>query len=102
MRRPSRRVRWLIVAAAVVFEALPLWRRGYKLGGNVVVRCRAGHLFSTLWFPGVSVKAFRLGPRRLQRCPVGRHWSVVALVDRSQLSADELARARETHDIRIP
>ena len=101
MRLSRSRKRWLLFAA-VVLEFVPLWRHGYKLGGNVVVRCAAGHLFSTLWIPGVSVKALRLGPRRVQRCPVGHHWAVVTLIDRSQLGADELAQARETHDIRIP
>ncbi len=36
-------------------------RRGYPLGGNAVVRCRQGHLFTTIWIPGASLKAVRLG-----------------------------------------
>ena len=47
-------------------------RRGYSgLGGNTIVRCRRGHLFSTIWIPGASLKAVRLGWFRVQYCPVG-------------------------------
>jgi hypothetical protein len=35
-------------------------RLGYRLGGDVVVRCRQGHLFTTLWIPGVKLKAVDL------------------------------------------
>jgi hypothetical protein len=30
---------------------------GYNMGGNLVVRCRQGHLFTTIWIPGVKLKA---------------------------------------------
>ena len=92
----------LIIAVSILIEAIPLWLRGYRLGGNVVVRCRDGHLFTTLWFPGASLKSVRLGAWRLQRCPVGHHWSIVAPVRRSDLSVDEERIASETKDIRIP
>jgi hypothetical protein len=76
---------------------------GYPLtGGNVIVRCRRGHLFTTLWVPGGSVKSLRLGWVRFQWCPVGRHVSLVAPVRRSTLSAHEQRRARDLHDIRLP
>ena len=91
----------LIIVIAILVEAVPLWLRGYW-GGNVVVRCRDGHLFTTLWFPGVSLKALRMGPWRVQRCPVGHHWSLVRPVRRSDLSEDEQRTAGETKDIRIP
>jgi hypothetical protein len=52
---------------------------------NVVVRCNSGHTFSTIWVPGISFKAARLGSYRLQWCPVGRH---VTLVKKAQ--AEEL------------
>ena len=55
-RKRARR----ILAVAVVLEAGGLWLRTGRLGGNVVVRCRDGHLFTTLWLPAVSVKALRL------------------------------------------
>ena len=67
-----------------------------------VVRCRAGHLFTSTVIPMASVKAVRLGAYRFQRCPVGRHWTLVRAVDPASLSADELARARSIHDVRVP
>ena len=76
--------------------------RSGKLGGRVVVRCRQGHLFTTLWIPGASLKSVRLGPWRVQRCPVGRHWSVVTPVKEASLSSSELDAARSTRDARIP
>jgi hypothetical protein len=77
-------------------------RRGYSVGGNVVVRCRDGHLFTTLWIPGASLKSLRLGWWRFQRCPVGDHWTLVHPVRESELSADERRFAAEHRDIRIP
>lgn len=85
-----------------MFEALPLWLRGYGLGGNVVVRCRSGHLFTTIWIPGVSVKALRLGWWRFQRCPVGKHWSIVTPVRQAELNALEQISARKRTDVRLP
>lgn len=76
--------------------------RGYGFGGNVIVRCRDGHLFTTIWIPAASVKSVRLGPWRVQRCPVGNHWSLVAPVKRSELSDEELAFAAQHRDARVP
>lgn len=76
--------------------------RGYPIGGNLVVRCRRGHLFTTLWIPGASVKAVRMGWVRFQWCPVGRHWSLVKPVKDAELSAKEEGRARAAHDLRVP
>ncbi|MGA2519249.1 MAG: hypothetical protein ABSG81_00320 [Acidimicrobiales bacterium] len=87
----------VLVVGTVVARLL-----GYKVGGNVVVRCRQGHLFTTIWIPGASLKAIRLGWYRLQRCPVGAHWTLVRPVKESTLGAEELRRAREHHDVRIP
>jgi hypothetical protein len=98
----SRRRRSLTTAAVVLVEALPLWLRGYRLGGNVVVRCRRGHLFTTIWIPGVSVKSVRLGWWRLQRCPVGGHWSIVTPVDRATLTEPERIGAGRRKDVRLP
>jgi hypothetical protein len=77
-------------------------RLGYPLGGNVIVRCRRGHLFTTIWIPGGSLKAVRLGPARLQRCPVGPHWSLVTPVKTSDLTAEQRTAAAARRDIRIP
>ena len=93
----------MITAGVLLVEVLPLWRRGYGFGGNVVVRCRrGGHLFTTIWIPGMSVKSVRLGPWRLQRCPVGPHWSIVTPVSRAALSESEYRRARDRKDVRLP
>ncbi len=103
MRIEQRHIRrLLLIVGALAVEVLPLWRRGYGVGGMVTVRCRDRHLFTTIWLPGISVKALRLGPWRLQRCPVGRHWSLVTPVRRSDLTEDELRAATETHDVRLP
>jgi hypothetical protein len=66
------------------------------------VRCRDGHLFTTIWIPLASLKAIRLGRRRLQRCPVGHHWSMVAPIDRKHSTTAELEAAAAVHDLRIP
>jgi hypothetical protein len=77
-------------------------RLGYKVGGNTVVRCRDGHLFTTIWVPGVSLKAIRLGWFRFQRCPVGAHWTLVSPVKDSDLTDEERRAAEQRHDVRIP
>jgi hypothetical protein len=76
-------------------------RRGFLWGADTVVRCRGGHLFTTLWIPGVSFKALRLGWWRLQRCPVGNHWSLVTPAKLWELDHDEQVAA-QLHDVRIP
>jgi hypothetical protein len=87
---------------AFVVEALTVWARAGRPGGNILVRCRAGHVYTTIWIPGASVKSARLGPWRIQRCPVGRHWSIVTPVRESDLSPWQRRRARARHDIRVP
>ncbi len=77
-------------------------RLGYKVGGNTIVRCRQGHLFTTIWVPGASLKSIRLGWARVQRCPVGKHWSLVTPVKDADLTDDERRDAAEHRDIRIP
>jgi hypothetical protein len=76
--------------------------RGYRFGRNVIVRCREGHLFTTIWIPGASLKSVRLGWWRLQHCPVGNHWSIVSLVKEDDLTEDEKRVAAEYRDTRIP
>ena len=94
--------RLYLILVAVLLETLPVWLRAHRLGGNVTVRCRQGHLFTTLWIPGLSVKSLRLGFWRLEHCPVGHHWSVVTPVSEAGLSQAERRMAREHHDIPIP
>ncbi|MBV9338418.1 MAG: hypothetical protein JO243_21230 [Solirubrobacterales bacterium] len=103
MDKPSRRKRAGAVAAGLALaESTGLWLRTGRPGGNIVVRCREGHLFTTLWLPAISVKALRLGWWRFQRCPVGHHWSVVTPVNASGLSPRERRSARRHHDFRVP
>jgi hypothetical protein len=99
-----RRTVTLAVAAvaAVAIETIGMRLRGYRVGANVVVRCRAGHLFTTIWIPAVSLKSLKLGWWRFQRCPVGHHWSLVTPVRESDLTEEQTREAREHHDIRIP
>jgi hypothetical protein len=100
-RRRKRRI-LLAVVGFYVLATIIARRRGYPMGGNVVVRCRQGHLFTTIWVPGVSLKSIRLGWWRIQRCPVGEHWSIVTPVKEAELSEEDKREAHERKDIRIP
>jgi hypothetical protein len=101
-RGRRRRLAPLIAIAGVLVEVSAIKRRGYGIAGNVIVRCSQGHLFTTIWIPGASLKAARLGWWRFQRCPVGSHWSVVTPVSKSELTDEEKRLADENRDIRIP
>jgi hypothetical protein len=103
-RRKSRRSRrpFVIAGAFVVLETVALKLRGGRMAGNVIVRCREGHLFTTIWIPGGSLKSLRFGWWRLQRCPVGKHWSIVTPVKRADLTDEATRIASENRDIRIP
>lgn len=90
------------VASLLAAGTLIARRLGYKVGGNTVVRCRQGHLFTTLWIPGVKLKALDLVVARIQHCPVGNHWSLVVPVREADLSDEERRFAAAHHDIRIP
>jgi hypothetical protein len=91
-----------LLLASILVEPLLMKLRGYPIGGNLIVRCRQGHLFTTIWVPGVSFKAVRLGWLRIQRCPVARHWSIVVPVRDAELTTRERLLARRRHDIRLP
>lgn len=93
--------RALIITVALLVETVPTWVRTHRIAGNFIVRCRKGHLFTTIWIPGASVKALRLGLWRFQRCPVGHHWSLVTAVKESELSESERRAAHENRDIRL-
>ena len=84
----------VLIGAVLGLGRLPRYQR--------IVRCQAGHCFTTIWVPGASFKAARLLRGRWQRCPVGRHWTMVRVVDPGTLSADQLAAAQATHDLCIP
>jgi len=100
--RSGRSRKRLIVFLALLVEPVAMLLRGYPIGGNLVVRCRQGHLFTTLWIPGVSVKSVRFLWWRFQRCPVGHHWTIVTPVHEDELSRLEKRRARARHDVPIP
>lgn len=97
-----RRRRRTLLVASFVAEPLAMWLRGYPIGGRLVVRCRQGHLFTTLWIPGVSIKSARFLWWRVQRCPVGRHWTVVTPVKPSELSIRERRIASRHRDLPLP
>jgi hypothetical protein len=99
-----RRVLKIVLISAGAIAGVTLIGRGlgYNFGGNTVVRCRQGHLFTTIWIPGVKFKELDLVVARVQRCPVGKHWSLVVPVRDTDLTDAERQFAREHHDIRIP
>lgn len=99
-RARGRRTVGLVVVTLVVGTVVAR-RMGYEVGGNTTVRCRDGHLFTTIWVPGVSFKAVRLGWWRFQRCPVGDHWTLVVPVRSSDLTDEERAEAALHHDVNI-
>jgi hypothetical protein len=105
-RKSSPKATAFLIAVIVIFlvgSTVVARRKGYSgMGGNTTVRCREGHLFTTIWVPGASIKSVRLGWARLQYCPVGRHWTLVTPVKDSDLSDEEKRVAAENRDIRIP
>jgi hypothetical protein len=102
----SKRKRRLITLGAVgacyAAGTILARRRGYSFGRNVAVRCNQGHLFTTTWIPGASLKAIRLGFWRVQWCPVGRHVALVRLVKNADLTAQGREFAAAHHDTRVP
>ncbi len=98
---PGLKVGIVLIAIIVVMVAFGVTARhlGYnKVIGETIVRCRAGHVFRTLWVPGASLKAVRLGPYRLQRCPVGNHVTLVTPANVFTLTDDERQMAEQYHD----
>jgi hypothetical protein len=78
-------------------------RRGYSgMGGDTIARCSRGHLFTTLWIPGASLKAVRLGFKRYQRCPVCGKWRIVEPVPDSELTDEDRLLAAQHHDTKLP
>jgi len=98
---PKRRRVALLAAAAAAFTVAGRLL-GYGFGINTIVRCRSGHLFTTIWLPGVNLKALDLVVARVQYCPVGRHWTLVTPVRSADLSARRRRRARARRDIPLP
>jgi len=94
--------RKLLLAAGLLVEPVVLRARGLPIGGDLIVRCRRGHLFTTIWIPSVSLKAMRLGWLRVQWCPVGRHLSIVTPVREPDQRPAQRREARAHHDLRLP
>lgn len=91
-----------VAVAGYVVGTIVARKQGYSFGRSVPVRCRQGHYFTTMWIPGASVKALRLGLWRVQWCPVGRRVDLVRLIKDTDLSPAERAFASEHHDIPVP
>lgn len=91
-----------LLVVLVLGQLVDTQRHDGRLGGETIVRCQAGHLFTTIWIPGISFKAVRLGSIRFQKCPVGDHWTLIALVDESTLTEDEKQIAYQNRDNQIP
>ncbi len=92
-----------LIVVVLVVVTLAARRSGYSgIGGDTVVRCRKDHLFTTIWTPGVSFKAVRLGLTRLQWCPVGKHFSIVRPINDAELTDEQKREAARHHDLRIP
>lgn len=102
----SKRARGFVITGTVIGAyaagTAVAVKRGYSFGRNVTVRCKAGHLFTTVWVPGASVKSVRLGLWRLQWCPVGRHVTLVHPVKDADLTDADREFAAEHHDIPVP
>jgi hypothetical protein len=59
-------------------------------------------VFTTIWIPGIKLKEIDLVVARIQRCPIGNHWSLVVPVRSETLSAEDREFAHAHHDIKIP
>jgi hypothetical protein len=92
----------LILVMALLAAVAWAGRRGRGVGGDVIVRCLAGHLFTTAWIPGLSAKAIHLGWFRLQWCPAGEHWTLVTPVRGSGLTDEERWLAGQYRDGPVP
>jgi hypothetical protein len=107
---PTGAIVALVIVFAVVFVyfiarmgAAAGQKRGYSgMGGDTVVRCSQGHLFTTKWIVGSSIKAVRLGYKRYQRCPVCEKWRIVVPVRDDELTAEDRREAAEHHDTKLP
>jgi hypothetical protein len=94
----------VLVVAVAVGGSKAGRKQGYSgMGGDTIVRCSKGHLFTTKWIPGSSFKAVRLGgARRYQHCPVGKHWAVVQAVKDADLTDEDRRLAAEYPASKIP
>lgn len=89
---------FVLIAALIGFfgylVSYILKRRQGGRGVERIVRCDAGHLFTTTWPTG----ALAAGGERSLRCPIGDHASLCRPIDPKTLSSAELRRAQSRHD----
>lgn len=90
----------LLIAAIAAFVAGAFLVRGKgrPRPGQVVARCRRGHLFMTRWGGGGFPERIDLGWARIQRCPVGDHWTLVVPVGESELTEEKKRLAKKYRD----
>lgn len=50
----------VLIAALLLSGTVVARRRGYTVGGEAIVRCRAGPLLTTICIPGVPFEALKL------------------------------------------
>jgi hypothetical protein len=93
MKLVTRLIGPIIIAVVLIIIAiinLTMRRKGYAIPGKTAVRCSKGHLFTTTWIEGGSLKAVRLGPfTRYQYCPVGKHWAIIHPVKDEDLTPED-------------
>ncbi len=66
------------------------------------VRCSKDHVYTSIWVPLASFKSLRVGWRRWQRCPVGKHWAMTYRLDQESAPPELLTQAAAVHDWHIP
>jgi hypothetical protein len=89
----------VVVVIAVVGGQAGRARGCEGMGGNTIVRSSRGHLFTTVWVVGASLKAERLGYKRY---PVCEKWRIVMPVPDTELTDEDRRVAAEHHDSRLP
>jgi hypothetical protein len=92
----------MAILAVTAWQAMRRFRDTTLSGPRVIVRCREGHLFMTVWVPGISVKAIRLGMVRFQYCPVGDHRTFVVPVSPASLTDLQRRQAQFFDDGGVP
>jgi hypothetical protein len=90
----------IVVAALLAFAvgAMVASRKGFKRDGEVVARCRQGHLFTTVWVGRFSWRQLDLGFAKIQRCPVDGRLTVVRPADVSALTPEQKRAAKRVRD----
>jgi len=63
-----------------------------------IVHCSGGAYYESKWVPLASLKAIRLGNRRLQRCPVHHKWEVTVKVPDDLVTPEIREQAAQHRD----